>query len=206
MITNPGNPTGVALDEQEMRMIADVAKENDLFLISDEVYREFCYDDRYGIPTMGRFADIDENLVIIDSVSKRFSACGARVGCVITKNKELQQAVLKFCQSRLAVATIDQVCAAALYSVDESFYAESREKYRRRRDTVVNALREIPGVLASRTFQKNIRKSFRIIGRMNSTGHLLIDFHHVFYFPMIDNGSCFMEPCQFFSIFFFLLI
>ena len=147
MITNPGNPTGVALDEQEMRMIADVAKENDLFLISDEVYREFCYDDRYGIPTMGRFADIDENLVIIDSVSKRFSACGARVGCVITKNKELQQAVLKFCQSRLAVATIDQVCAAALYSVDESFYAESKEKYRRRRDTVVNALREIPGVL-----------------------------------------------------------
>lgn len=147
MITNPGNPTGVVLNESEMRMIADIAKEHDLYLISDEVYREFCYDDKYGVPTMGRFRDIDENLIIIDSVSKRFSACGARVGCVITKNKELQQAILKFCQSRLAVATIDQVCAAALYNVDESFYASCKEEYRLRRDTVVKGLRNIPGVL-----------------------------------------------------------
>lgn len=147
MVTNPGNPTGVVLDEKEMRMIADIAKENDLFLISDEVYREFCYDDKYGIPTMGRYKDISDNLVIIDSVSKRFSACGARVGCVITKNKELQQALLKFCQSRLSVATIDQVGAAALYSVDQSFYSECKEEYRRRRDTVITALRNIPGVM-----------------------------------------------------------
>ena len=95
LITNPGNPTGVVLDEQEMRMIADIAKEYDLYLICDEVYREFCYDDKYGVPCMGRFKDLDDHLVIIDSVSKRFSACGARVGCVITKNKELQQAVLR---------------------------------------------------------------------------------------------------------------
>ena len=147
MVTNPGNPTGVVLSEEEMRMIADIAKKNDLFLISDEVYREFCYDDKFGIPTMGRFKDIDDNLVIIDSVSKRFSACGARVGCVITKNKELQQALLKFCQSRLSVATIDQIGAAALYNVDADFYARSKEEYRNRRDTVVNCLRRIPGVL-----------------------------------------------------------
>lgn len=147
MITNPGNPTGVVLNESEMRMIADIAKNNDLFLICDEVYREFCYDDSYGIPTMGRFRDINENLVIIDSVSKRFSACGARVGCVITKNKELQQALLKFCQSRLAVATIDQLGAAALYQVDQDFYRRSKEEYRRRRDVVVERLRKIPGVV-----------------------------------------------------------
>ena len=147
MITNPGNPTGVVLDENEMRMIADIAKKNDLFLICDEVYREFCYDDAYGVPTMGRFKDIDDNLVIIDSVSKRFSACGARVGCVITKNKELQQALLKFCQSRLAVATIDQLGAAALYQVDQDFYRRSKEEYRRRRDVVVDRLRKIPGVV-----------------------------------------------------------
>ncbi len=147
LVTNPGNPTGVVLDEQEMRMIADIAKKNDLYLICDEVYREFCYDDRFGIPTMGRFRDIDDHLVIIDSVSKRFSACGARVGCVITKNKELQQALLKFCQSRLSVATIDQIGAAALYSVDDSFFRESKEEYRRRRDTVIRSLRKIPGVL-----------------------------------------------------------
>ena len=147
MITNPGNPTGVVLDESEMRMIADVAKEHDLFLICDEVYREFCYDDKYGVPTMGRYRDIDDNLIIIDSVSKRFSACGARVGCVVTKNKDLQQALLKFCQSRLSVATIDQVGAAALYSVDHEFFRKSKAEYRQRRDTVVSRLREIPGVL-----------------------------------------------------------
>ena len=146
LITNPGNPTGVVLDASEMRMIADIAKENDLYLICDEVYREFCYDDKYGVPCMGRFQDLDDHLVLIDSVSKRFSACGARVGCVITKNKELQQAVLKFCQSRLAVATLDQIGAAALYSVEPSFFEQSKEEYRRRRDLVVDRLRKIPGV------------------------------------------------------------
>ena len=147
MITNPGNPTGVVLDQEEMRMIADIAKKHDLFLICDEVYREFCYDDKFGVPTMARFNDIDDNLVIIDSVSKRFSACGARVGCVVTKNKELQQAILKFCQSRLAVATIDQLGAAALYNVDHDFFRRCKAEYQRRRDTVVSRLRLIPGVV-----------------------------------------------------------
>ncbi len=147
LITNPGNPTGVVLSNEEMRMIADIAKEHDLFLICDEVYREFCYDDKFGVPTMARFRDIDENLVIIDSVSKRFSACGARVGCVVTKNKELQQALLKFCQSRLSVATIDQIGAAALYGVDHAFFRTSKEIYRQRRDAVVRKLRAIPGVV-----------------------------------------------------------
>ena len=147
MITNPGNPTGVVLDEEEMRMIADIAKEPNLFLICDEVYREFCYDDKFGVPTMAKFRDIDENLVIIDSVSKRFSACGARVGCVVTRNKELQQALLKFCQSRLAVATVDQVGAAALYSVDHEFFRQCKAEYQKRRDTVIRKLRKIPGVV-----------------------------------------------------------
>ena len=147
LITNPGNPTGVVLTQQEMRMIADIAKKHDLFLICDEVYREFCYDDAFGVPTMARFDDIDDNLVIIDSVSKRFSACGARVGCVVTKNKELQQALLKVCQSRLSVATIDQIGAASLYSVDHDFFKRSKEIYRKRRDTVVAKLRQIPGVM-----------------------------------------------------------
>ena len=147
MITNPGNPTGVVLDRKEMRMIADIAKKHDLFLICDEVYREFCYDDKFGVPTMARFDDIDDNLVIIDSVSKRFSACGARVGCVVTKNKELQAALLKFCQSRLAVATIDQLGAAALYDVDHDFFRRCKAEYKKRRDTVVSRLRMIPGVV-----------------------------------------------------------
>ena len=147
MITNPGNPTGVVLDESEMRMIADIAKKHNLFLICDEVYREFCYDDKFGVPTMAKFRDIDENLVIIDSVSKRFSACGARVGCVVTRNKQLQAALLKFCQSRLSVATVDQVGAAALYSVDHAFFRQCKAEYRVRRDTVIRKLRQIPGVV-----------------------------------------------------------
>ena len=147
MITNPGNPTGVVLSEEEMRMIADIAKKHDLFLICDEVYREFCYDDKFGVPTMGRYRDIDDNLIIVDSVSKRFSACGARVGCVVTRNKELQAALLKLCQSRLAVATIDQLGAAALYGVDHAFFRKSKEEYKVRRDTVVRCLRQIPGVM-----------------------------------------------------------
>ncbi len=148
LITNPGNPTGVVLSEEEMRMIADVAKEHDLYLLSDEVYREFCYDDSGKIPCMGHFTDIADNLVLIDSVSKRFSSCGARIGCVITKNKELQNAVLKLCQSRLSVATLDQIGAAALYSVDESFISASIREYRHRRDVCISGLRKIPGVLA----------------------------------------------------------
>lgn len=147
LITNPGNPTGVVLNQQEMRMIADIAKKHNLFLICDEVYREFCYDDQFGVPTMAHFRDIDDNLVIIDSVSKRFSACGARVGCVVTRNKELQAALLKFCQSRLSVATIDQLGASALYGVSHDFFRESKAEYRQRRDTVIAGLRKIPGVV-----------------------------------------------------------
>ena len=146
LITNPGNPTGVVLSQEEMRMIADIAKKHDLFLICDEVYREFCYDDAFGVPSMGKYRDIDDNLVIVDSVSKRFSACGARVGCVITRNKELQAALLKFCQSRLSVATMDQIGAAALYTVEHQFFRECKAEYRQRRDLVVDRLRKIPGV------------------------------------------------------------
>ena len=148
MITNPGNPTGVTLTRDEMQMIAQVAKEHELFLISDEVYREFCYGENAGVPTMGSFMDeIADNLIITDSVSKQFSTCGARVGCVVTKNKDLQQALLKFCQSRLAVATMDQVGAAALYSVGQDYYDANRAEYIRRRDLVYDRLKAIDGVV-----------------------------------------------------------
>ncbi|MBE6990739.1 MAG: pyridoxal phosphate-dependent aminotransferase [Ruminococcaceae bacterium] len=146
VVTNPGNPTGVVLTHDEMRMIADVAKEHDLFLISDEAYREFVYGGE-ALQSMGEFADAAEHVVLIDTVSKRFSACGARVGCLISRNRELMGHALKYCQSRLSVATLDQVAAAALYGVDPSYFAAVREEYKLRRDTVVAALQRIPGVL-----------------------------------------------------------
>lgn len=146
LFTNPGNPTGLVLNKEEMRILADIARENNIFIIADEVYREFCYTASTEILSMGQFDDIDDNLIIIDSVSKRFSACGARVGCVVTKNKALQQALLKFCQSRLSVATLDQVGATALYNADPGFFAESKAEYLNRRDAVMRKLEKIPGV------------------------------------------------------------
>ena len=146
LITNPGNPTGVILDEEEMRMIKDVAREHNLYLSSDEVYREFAYGGE-GLQTMAKFPDAAENVVIVDSISKRFSACGARVGALITRNRELAQQCMKFCQGRLSVATMDQVGAAALYGIESSYFDRTREEYRLRRDTVVRKLRGMPGVI-----------------------------------------------------------
>ena len=146
MFTNPGNPTGVVLTPKELRTIADFAKEHDLFVIGDEVYREFIYGAE-DLATIGQFDDIRENAVIIDSVSKRFSACGARIGAIITRNKELQQNLLKFCQARLSVATLDQIASAALYNVGPEYFDAVRKEYKLRRDTCYKKLLEIPGVV-----------------------------------------------------------
>ena len=146
MVTNPGNPTGVVLTPEEMRMMCDIAKEHNLFIIGDEAYREFVYGGE-PLQSMGAFADAADNVVVIDTVSKRFSACGARIGCILTRNHELLGHALKYCQARLSVATLDQVASAALYQVDASYFAAVREEYKRRRDTVVAKLREIPGVV-----------------------------------------------------------
>lgn len=148
MFTNPGNPTGVVLSHEETRMLADLAKEHDLFLIADEVYREFIYSGE-ALSSMGSYEDVSDNIIIIDSVSKRFSACGARIGVVISKNKEFQHHFLKLCQARLSVATLDQVASAKLYSVDQAYFEEVRAEYKKRRDTVYAALSKIPGVVCT---------------------------------------------------------
>ena len=146
LMTNPGNPTGVVLTREEMRLMADIAKEHDLFLISDEVYREIVYTGE-KISSMLELEDAAENMVVIDSVSKRFSATGARVGAVISRNHELMNEAMKLCQGRLCTATLDQVGAAAMYNeLPASYYTEVREEYRRRRDAMVTALSKIPGV------------------------------------------------------------
>ena len=147
MVTNPGNPTGAVLTPEEMRMMVDIAKAHDLFIIGDEAYREFVYGGE-PLQSFGSFAEeAPENIVVIDTVSKRFSACGARIGCLITKNKELLGHALKYCQSRLSVATLDQVASAHLYTVGPEYFAAVRDEYKKRRDTLVRKLREIPGVI-----------------------------------------------------------
>lgn len=146
MITNPGNPTGAVLSRDELKLMLDIAKEHDLFIICDEVYREFTYG---GEPLMSglQFEGYEDNVIVIDSVSKRFSACGARVGMLISKNKAFMAQAMKWCQCRLCSATVDQVGAAALYSLDPSYFDVVREEYRHRRDTMVSKLKAIPGVI-----------------------------------------------------------
>ena len=159
IITNPGNPTGVVLTPGEMRLMADIAKAHNLFLIGDEVYREFVYGGEQ-LQSIGQYADIAENAVIIDSVSKRFSACGARIGAIITKNQELLLHALKICQARLSVATLDQLASAALYEVDRTYFDAVRTEYKNRRDTIYRKLLEIPGVVC-----KEPQGAFYQIGR-----------------------------------------
>ena len=126
--------------------MVDIAKEHDLLLISDEVYREIVYSGE-KLSSMLEFEDAAENVAIIDSVSKRFSSCGARVGALITRNQKLMEQAMKICQGRLCAATLDQVGAAAMYrSTPQAYYDAVREEYRRRRDTVVEALEKVPGV------------------------------------------------------------
>ena len=146
MITNPGNPTGAVLSRDELKLMLDIAKEHDLIIICDEVYREFTYGDEPLMSAL-QFEGYEDNIVVIDSVSKRFSACGARVGMVISKNKKFMQFAMKWCQCRLCSATVEQVAAAKLYDLDPSYFDEVREEYRLRRDTMVRKLQEIPGVV-----------------------------------------------------------
>ena len=146
LMTNPGNPTGVVLRPEERRLLADIAKEHDLFLVSDEVYRELVYGGEKP-SSMLEYTDAAENVIVVDSVSKRFSATGSRVGVVVSRNKELMAHAMKICQGRLCAATLDQVGAAALYrSMTPAYYEDLRAEYQRRRDAVVEGLSKIPGV------------------------------------------------------------
>ena len=147
LITNPGNPTGVILSHEEMEMLVDIAVKHDLFLIGDEAYREFVYGGQ-KLQSFGEFiGKAADNIIIIDTVSKRFSACGARIGCLISKNKEFMNHAMKYCQARLSVATLDQIASAALYTVGPEYFAAVREEYKKRRDTLCRKLGEIPGVV-----------------------------------------------------------
>ena len=147
-VTNPGNPTGAVLTPEQLKLMLDIAKEHELFLICDEVYREFVYA---GEPLLSglQYEGYEDNVVVIDSVSKRFSACGARVGVVISKNKAFMAQVMKWVQCRLASPTVEQIASAALYHMDPSYFAAVRDEYRLRRDTCVRKLAEIPGCVCS---------------------------------------------------------
>ncbi len=148
LFSNPGNPTGVVYTKDEIEMICDIAIENNLWIIADEVYREFVYEGEYT--SLGNIERVKDRVIIVDSVSKRYSACGARIGCVASKNKDYMASMLKLCQARLSVPTLEQVGAIELYNTDNSYLKEVNEEYKSRRDVLYNELMKVPGVICEK--------------------------------------------------------
>lgn len=145
VICNPGNPTGYLYSKAELEQLRDIVKKHDLILFADEVYREFCYDGAIPFSVMN-LDGIDDNVIMIDSVSKRYSMCGARIGALITKNKEIMAAALKFGQARLSPPTVDQIAAEAALNTPQSYFDNVVAEYVQRRDIMVDGLNAIPGV------------------------------------------------------------
>ncbi len=147
LVSNPGNPTGAVYSREEIEMLGEIAKEYGLYVIADEVYREFCYDGLEFI-SFASIPGIEENVIIIDSISKRFSACGARIGSVATKNKKVLESVSKLAQARASGPKMDQIGAVELYrSTPDSYFQEVNKEYQNRRDILYKAIKEIPGVV-----------------------------------------------------------
>lgn len=145
LICNPNNPTGYIYTEEEMLKIRDLVRRHDLFLFSDEVYREFCYTDKPVISAL-QLDGIEDNVVVIDSVSKRYNECGIRIGALVTRDKKLHDTVMKFCQARLSPPLLGQIVAEASIDTPELYLQQAFEEYRRRRDFLLERLNSIPGV------------------------------------------------------------
>lgn len=145
VICNPGNPTGYLYSKHELEQLRTIVKKYDLFLFADEVYREFCYDGNHPFSVMN-LEGIENNVIMIDSVSKRYSMCGARIGALITKNKEVMAAALKFGQARLSPPTVDQIAAEAALETPQSYFDDVVSEYVERRNIMVDGLNSIPGV------------------------------------------------------------
>ncbi|WON93299.1 pyridoxal phosphate-dependent aminotransferase [Sphingobacterium sp. UGAL515B_05] len=144
-ICNPNNPTGYLYSREELEALRELCLKYDLYLFSDEAYREFCYDSREFISPM-HLEGLENNVVIFDTVSKRYSACGARIGCIITKNKELYQTALKFAQARLSPSLEGQIAGEAAVDTPDSYFEAVSKEYTARRDTLVKGLNAIEGV------------------------------------------------------------
>lgn len=148
-LCNPNNPTGCLYPKEDLERLAKLVKKHDLFLIVDEVYREFCYDDQEFYSVLN-LPNTEEHVVVIDSVSKRFSACGARVGTIITRNTALIKAIIKYAEFRLSPPTFGQIFAEATIDIDENYLKEAKAEYDKRRNLLVSRLQAIDGVTCKR--------------------------------------------------------
>lgn len=160
ILSNPGNPTGVVYTKEELQRIAKIAIKHNLFIISDEVYREFVYDG-LEYTSFGNLKEVEDRVMIVDSVSKRYSACGARIGSLASKNKDLMAQIMKLCQGRLCVPTLEQVGAAALYKTPISYLEDVNKEYKKRRDVLYNAISNIDGIIC-----KQPKGAFYIVAKL----------------------------------------
>ena len=148
LICNPNNPTGYVYSESEIKRLIEIVKKYDLYLIADEVYREFTYDGVNHTSIM-EFKDIYQNAIVIDSVSKRYSMCGARIGCIVSKNREFMNTAMKFAQARLSPPTLAQIASTAAMDTGKDYFDKILKEYNKRRIILVNGLKKIPGVKVS---------------------------------------------------------
>jgi len=145
LLCNPGNPTGTVYAPEALDALAQLVRDNDLYLFADEVYREFCYDGAKPKSVM-QLSGLENNVVLVDSVSKRYSMCGARIGAMVTKNKDVRKAAMKFAMALLSPPTLAQVASEAALTTSDTYFREVRERYVSRRDALIEGLRAIPGV------------------------------------------------------------
>ncbi|PTX63460.1 aspartate aminotransferase [Kordia periserrulae] len=145
LICNPGNPTGYLYTKEEIQKLAKIVQKHDLFLIADEVYREFAYDGVQHYSIMQE-PNLEQHAIMVDSVSKRYSMCGARIGCIISKNKEVMETAMKFAQARLSPPTFAQIASEAALQTPQSYFDDVIEEYVSRRNTLITGLKEIEGV------------------------------------------------------------
>ncbi|NMH27002.1 pyridoxal phosphate-dependent aminotransferase [Flavobacterium silvaticum] len=149
LICNPGNPTGYLYSKEEIQQLADLVRKHDIFLIADEVYREFAYDGFEHFSVLN-VPGLEQHAIMIDSVSKRYSMCGARIGCIVSKNKEVMSTAMKFAQARLSPPTFAQIASEAALETPKSYFDEVIGEYLERRNTLVSELEKIPGVMVAK--------------------------------------------------------
>lgn len=189
LICSPNNPTGTVYSEEELERVVSLAKKHDLFLIGDEVYKEFVYDGERHKSIL-EYDEVKDRVLVVDSISKRFSCCGARIGAVVTRNDELYKSILKFAQARLCPPSVEQKAALAAYQMGKDYFDEVREEYQKRRNILYNGLKDIPGIV--------IRKpqgAFYIIVRLpikdceHFVSWMLTDFH-------LDKETVMVAPAK----------
>ncbi len=189
LLCSPNNPTGTVYTPEELERVISVVKKNNLFLIGDEVYKEFVYDGRTHKSIL-EYEEVKDRVIVVDSISKRFSSCGARVGAVLTRNEELHQALLKFAQARLCPPSVEQKAALAAYRMGLEYFKPVKEEYERRRDVLCEGLGNIPGIVIHKP-----QGAFYLIARLpvKDAEHfvqwMLTDFH-------LDKETVMVAPAQ----------